>query len=55
MCTSCPLFVFFIEPTIDAISSLGPDNWLGDLHCLLLMDDTVILASSQRENGSEVS
>ena len=48
-CTSCPLFVFFIEPTIEAIKNLGPDNWLGDLHTLLLMDDTVILASSREQ------
>jgi hypothetical protein len=49
MCTSCPLFVFFIEPTIDAISRLGTDSWLGNLHSLLLMDDTVILASSREQ------
>ena len=47
LCTSCPLFVLFIEPTIDAISSVGHDDWLGDIHSLLLMDDTVVLATSR--------
>ena len=48
-CTSCPLFVFFIEPTIVAVNELGPDSWLGELHSLLLMDDTVLLASSREQ------
>ena len=45
--TSCPLFTFFIEETIKAVSSAGTDGWLGDTHILLLMDDTVILATSR--------
>ncbi len=45
--TSCPLFTFFIEPTIDACAAAGPDSWLGYLHSLLLMDDTVVFATSR--------
>ena len=45
--TSCPLFVFFLDATVDAINSYGPDGWLGCLHTLLLMDDTVIFATSR--------
>ena len=44
---SCPLFIMYVESTIDAVSSYGPDGWLGDLHSLLLMDDTAILATSR--------
>ncbi len=47
--TSCPLFTFFIESTIDAIATSGPDGWLGNLHTLLLMHDTVILATSRKQ------
>ena len=46
-CTSCPLFTFFIEPTISAVKSLGPDGWLRDIHVLLLMDDTAVFATSR--------
>ena len=46
--TSCSLFTFYIEPTIDAIGSLGDDGWLKSLHGLLLMDDTVVLATSRK-------
>ena len=53
-CTSCPLFTFFIEPTIQAISELGPDGWLGDCHSLLLMDDTVILATSRERMAAKL-
>ena len=45
--TSCPLFVFFLDATVEAIKSYGPDGWLGCLHTLLLMDDTVIFATSR--------
>ena len=45
--TSCPLFTCFIDETVKALKQTGPDSWLEDLHCLLLMDDTVIFASSR--------
>ena len=37
----------YVESTIEAVSSGGPDGWLGDLHSLLLMDDTAVLATSR--------
>ena len=46
-CSSCPLFTFFIEPTIEAIGQIGDDGWLQGLHGLLLMDDTVVFATSR--------
>lgn len=45
--TSCPLFTFFIDETIGVINEFGPDGFLGDLHTLLLMDDTAVLATSR--------
>ena len=45
---SCPLFTLYIEATVDAIASGGPDGWLGELHGLLLMDDTAVVATSRR-------
>ncbi len=45
--TSCSLFTFYINVTIQKIAEFGIDGFLGTLHCLLLMDDTVILASSR--------
>ena len=54
-CSSCPLFVFFIEPTIDSLHRLGADDWLGDLHALLLMDDTVLLATSRQQMAAKLA
>ena len=48
-CTSCPLFTFFIDETVQAVSQAGPDDWLGDLHLLLFMDDTVIFSSTREK------
>ena len=48
-CTSCLLFTCFIDTTIEAIACTGPDGWLGSLHCLLLMDDTVVFATSRHK------
>ena len=45
--SSCPLFVFFLDATVEAINSFGADGWLDTLHTLLLMDDTVIFATSK--------
>ena len=44
---SCSLFILYVESTIEAVSSSGPDGWLGNLHSLLLMDDTAVLATSR--------
>ena len=46
--TSCPLFTFFLDATVDAVNSFGPDDWLDTTHSLLLMDDTVIIATSRQ-------
>jgi len=45
--SSCKTFTAYIDPTIDAVNACGTDNWLGNLHTLLLMDDTVVFASSR--------
>ncbi len=46
--TSCSLFTFYINMTIRKIAEFGFDGFLGLVHCLLLMDDTVIFATSRR-------
>ena len=45
--SSVKLFTAYIDPTIDAVNALGPDDWLESMHILLLMDDTVIMATSR--------
>ena len=46
--TSCLLFVMYIDKMVKMIKETLPvDGFLGTLHCLLLMDDTVILATSR--------
>jgi hypothetical protein len=45
--TSCPLFTFFIDETIRRINKYGPDRFLENLHSVLLMDDTAVLATSR--------
>ena len=45
---SCSLFTFYINSTIRAIKTFGPDGFLGNLHSLLYMDDTVVLATSRQ-------
>lgn len=39
--TSCLLFILYIE------NEIGHDDFLGDLHALLLMDDTAIVATTR--------
>ncbi len=45
--TSCSLFTFYINMTIRKIVKYGVDGFLGLLNCLLLMNDTVIFATSR--------
>ena len=45
--TSCKLFTAYIDRTVDAVNSFGNDNWLENFHILLLMDDTVVFATSR--------
>ena len=47
--TSCMSFTSYIDPTIHAVKSLGPDGWLGECQILLFMDDTVIFATSREK------
>ena len=46
--TSCTLFTFYVNCTIEALREYGNDGFLGSLHSLLLMDDTIILATSRQ-------
>ena len=45
--TSCSLFTCYLDRTVRAVRIFGADDYLGDNHILLLMDDTVLLASSR--------
>ena len=46
--TSCLLFIIYVDKMVKMIKDAVPvDGFLGDLHELLLMDDTVILATSR--------
>ncbi len=40
-------FTFYLNMTICKIAKYGVDGFLGLLHCLLLMDDTVIFVTSR--------
>ncbi len=46
--TSCSLFTFYVNETIQILKSYGDDGFLKGLHSLLQMDDTVILATSRQ-------
>jgi len=45
--TSCNSFTSYIDPTIDAVNIFEHDGWLEDIHILLLVDDTIIPATSR--------
>ena len=45
--TSCTLFTLYLDCTIQAVRTYGDDGFLGDCHIMLLMDDTVLLATSR--------
>ena len=46
--TSCLLFITYVDKMVKMIKEAVPvDGFLGDLHALMLMDDTVILATSR--------
>jgi len=53
--TICNSFTSYIDPTIDPIKTYGPDGWLEDIHILLLMGDTVILASSRESMEAKLA
>ena len=41
------LFTFFINPLVKIIKRVDNDGFLEDLHSLLMMDDSVIMATSK--------
>ena len=46
--TSCLLFIMYVDKMIKMIKEKVPvDGFLGDLHALMLMDDTIIVATSR--------
>jgi len=45
--SSCFLFTLYVNPLIRKLKQLNPDGYLHDLHTLLMMDDTVIFATSR--------
>ena len=52
---SCALFTFYINETIRKLKEFGEDGFLGDMHSLLFMDDTVVLATSREAMQTAVS
>ena len=52
--SSCPLFTCFIDPIVDAIATAGDDDWLKDMHSILLMDDTAVLATSREQMAKKL-
>ena len=48
--TSCLLFVIYIDKMVRMIKEkVGIDGFLGNMHTLLLMDDTVIVSTSRHK------
>jgi len=46
--SSCFLFTLYVNPLIRELKrKCGNDGFLGTLHCLLLMDDTIILSTTK--------
>ena len=53
--TSCYLFIIFVDVLILLLKSrCSPEPILGWLHCLMLMDDTVILATSREKMAEKL-
>ena len=47
--SSCLLFIIFLDVMVKMINQSENDGFLMSLHCLLLMDDTVLLATSRQK------
>ena len=45
---SCLLFVFYLDQMVRLLRRHPPDGFLEHLHCLLYMDDTVLMATSRQ-------
>ena len=46
--TSCFLFIMFVNVLVRNLKKCEPDGFLSWLHCLMLMDDTVIFATTRQ-------
>ena len=46
---SCLLFVIYLNVLALMLKALGNDSFLLDVHALMLMDDTVLLASTRKK------
>ncbi len=46
--TSCSLYTFYLNCTVENIKSYGHDGFLCGLHSLLEIDDTVMLATGRQ-------
>ena len=46
---SCVLFMIYSNILAVMLKAFGDDSFLGDLHALMLMDDTVLLGSSKEK------
>ena len=44
---SCSLFTLYVDEIIRRINQHGNDDFLESMHCLMLMDDTAVLATSR--------
>ena len=44
---SCILFIIYLNVMVVMMKVLGNDSFLKDLHLMVLMDDTVLVASSR--------
>ena len=53
--TSCFLFVLFVDALIKRLKRCPDDGWLKWLHCLMLMDDTVIFATSRERMAEKLA
>jgi hypothetical protein len=52
--SSCFIFTFFVNPLIRLIKQSPVDGWLGRLHILVMMDDTVIFATTRESLENKI-
>lgn len=53
--TSCSLFTFYLDQTVRELRTFGEDGFIGNNHILLLMDDTILLATSREAMERKVA
>ena len=55
MPTSCPLFLIYVHSMIKMIKDAnGPDGFLDWLHVIMLMDDTILMATSRKRMKEKI-